>query len=98
MQIIQTLRRAPMAPFPATIEQPVRERVQIALDPVRNAITSMMLIAKEEEMPGTHPWVIQTRTSLNWRTVHPQAGYSWVFPRHSTSNRTEDIPRIFEGT
>jgi DNA-binding transcriptional ArsR family regulator len=54
-----------MAPFPATIEQPVRERVQIALDPVRNAITSMMLIAKEEEMPGTHPWVIQTRTSLS---------------------------------
>jgi len=54
-----------MAPFPATIEQPVRERVQIALDPVRNAIASMVLITKRDEMPGTHPWVTQTRAKLS---------------------------------
>ena len=30
-------------PFPATIEQPTRELHRISLDPVRNAIASMML-------------------------------------------------------
>ncbi len=54
-----------MAPLPATIEQPARERVDIALDPVRNAIASMMLIVKLDEMPGTHPWVSQTREKLS---------------------------------
>jgi len=54
-----------MSPFPATIEQPARERVLIALDPVRNAIASMMLITKKDEMPGTHPWVTQTREKLS---------------------------------
>lgn len=54
-----------MSPFPATIEQPARERVQIALDPVRNAIASMMLITKEDEMPGTHPWVTRTQAKLS---------------------------------
>jgi ArsR family transcriptional regulator len=54
-----------MAPFPATIDQPVRERVEIALDPVRNAIASMVLITKMDEMPGTHPWVTKTRAKLS---------------------------------
>ena len=54
-----------MAPFSATIEQPTREQVLIALDPVRNAIASMVLIARDEEMPGTHPWVTQTHEKLS---------------------------------
>ncbi len=54
-----------MSPFPATIEQPVRERVQIELDPVRNAIASMMLIVRRDEMPSSHPWVTQTVAKLS---------------------------------
>ena len=52
-------------PLPATIEQPVRETHLIALEPVRNAIASMMLLAKEHEMPGTTNWVTQTREKLS---------------------------------
>jgi len=52
-------------PFPATIEQPIREALRVSLDPVRNAIASMMLIAKNEDMPGSGAWVSQTRTKLS---------------------------------
>ena len=52
-------------PFPATIEQPVRELLRISTDPVRNAIASMMLIAKNEDMPGSSAWIVQTRTKLS---------------------------------
>jgi len=51
-------------PLPATIEQPVREAHHISLEPVRNAIASMMLLVKEHEMPGTGNWVSQTREKL----------------------------------
>lgn len=54
-----------MSPFPATIEQPVRERVQIELDPVRNAIASMMLIVRRDEMPTSHAWVTRTVAKLS---------------------------------
>jgi len=39
-------------PISATIEQPIRESIRVSLDPVRNAIASMMLIAKDEDMPA----------------------------------------------
>ena len=52
-------------PLPATIDQPTREGHRVSLQPVRNAIASMMLIAKGDEMPGTSAWVSQTRESLS---------------------------------
>jgi ArsR family transcriptional regulator len=52
-------------PLPATIEQPIREAHRIALEPVRNAIASMMLLAKGQEMPGAGTWVTQTREKLS---------------------------------
>lgn len=52
-------------PLPATFEQPVREAYRISLEPVRNAIASMMLLVKEHEMPGTGNWVTQTREKLS---------------------------------
>src|SRR3990172_2441317 len=52
-------------PLPANIEQPVRETNRVALEPVRNAIASMMLVAKDHEMPGTGAWVAQAREELN---------------------------------
>jgi len=51
-------------PLPANIEQHVREANQVVILPVRNAIASMMLIAKNEDMPGTGAWVAQTRDTL----------------------------------
>jgi len=51
-------------PISATIEQPIRESIRVSLDPVRNAIASMMLIAKDEDMPGSGAWITQTRAKL----------------------------------
>ena len=51
-------------PLPAAIEQPVREANRVSLHPVRNAIASMMLLAKDDEMPGTGAWVTQMREEL----------------------------------
>lgn len=52
-------------PLPANIEQPAREANRVSLEPVRNAIASMMLVAKDPEMPGTSAWVAQVRQKLS---------------------------------
>jgi DNA-binding transcriptional ArsR family regulator len=52
-------------PLPATIDQPTREQHRVSLQPVRNAIASMMLLAKGNEMPGTGAWISQTREKLS---------------------------------
>jgi DNA-binding transcriptional ArsR family regulator len=52
-------------PLPANIEQPVREANRVALHPVRNAIASMMLVTKDEDMPGTGAWISQIREKLS---------------------------------
>ena len=52
-------------PIPATIEQPTREAYLVSLDPIRNAIASMMFVTKKEEMPGIGTWVAQTRAKLS---------------------------------
>src|SRR3990172_13103717 len=51
-------------PLPANIEQSVREANRVALEPVRNAIASMMLLAKDHDIPGTGAWVTQMRETL----------------------------------
>lgn len=52
-------------PLPATIDQPTREQQRVSLQPVRNAIASMMLLVKGDEMPGTGAWITQTREKLS---------------------------------
>ncbi len=52
-------------PLPAAIEQPTREANIVLLHPVRNAIASMMLVAKDDVMPGTGAWVAQVRENLS---------------------------------
>jgi len=51
-------------PLPAAIEQPTREGHRVSLEPVPNAIASMMLLTKAEEMPGSGPWVAEMREKL----------------------------------
>lgn len=56
-------------PIPATIEQPAREKYRIALEPAQNALASMVLVTKQEEMPGISPWVAQTRASMTLEEI-----------------------------
>jgi len=51
-------------PLPATIDQPIREQYRVSLEPVRNAIASMMLLAKDHEMPITGAWLAEKRETL----------------------------------
>lgn len=51
-------------PLPATIDQPTREQYLVSLEPVQNAIASMMLLTKDNDMPGTGAWLAQTREKL----------------------------------
>ena len=51
-------------PLPAAIEQPTREQHRVSLEPVPNAIASMMLLTKAEEMPGSGAWVAEMREKL----------------------------------
>ena len=51
-------------PLPAAIEQPTREQHRVSVQPVFNAIASMMLLAKGNEMPGAGAWVTQIREKL----------------------------------
>ena len=51
-------------PLSATIEQPTREVSAVSLHPVRNIISSMMLLLKGHDMPGISPWVSQTQSKL----------------------------------
>ena len=51
-------------PLPATIDQPTREQQLVSLEPVQNAIASMMLLAKDDEMPGAGTWITEMREKL----------------------------------
>lgn len=57
-------------PIPATIEQPIREKYRIALEPAQNALASIVLVTKKEEMPGISPWVAQTRASMTAEEIN----------------------------
>ncbi len=52
-------------PLPTTIEQPARERLEVALEPVRNAIASMMLVVFDHITPGTGTWLDRIRETLS---------------------------------
>lgn len=51
-------------PLPATIDQPTREEYRVALEPVQNAIASMMVLVKDHGIPSTGTWIEQTRAKL----------------------------------
>lgn len=48
-------------PLPLEIEQPADTPLRVSLEPARNAIASMFLLMNNQEMPGVHEWVEQTR-------------------------------------
>ena len=55
-------------PLPAAIEQPTREQHRVSLEPVPNAIASMMLLTKAEEMPG-----VITSYSIHYTKLYDRA-------------------------
>jgi DNA-binding transcriptional ArsR family regulator len=52
-------------PFPTTIEKPAHDTLVVSLEPVRNAIASMMLVVWEHVNPGTGTWLDRTRKALS---------------------------------
>jgi len=96
-------------PIPATIEQPTREKYRIALEPAQNALASIVLVTKREEMPGISPWVAQTRASMtaeeiNWHrlviigfyyAILPEAGLA-SFPDYLTTLENTDPAQLVD--
>jgi DNA-binding transcriptional ArsR family regulator len=52
-------------PFPTTIEKPALETLVVSVEPVRNAIASMMLVVWEHVNPSTGTWLDRTRQELS---------------------------------
>jgi DNA-binding transcriptional ArsR family regulator len=57
-------------PLPATIEQPARESVRVSIQPAVNAVASMLLTVKEEEMPDASGWVANTHSMMTAKELH----------------------------
>jgi len=96
-------------PISATIEQPTREKYRIALKPAQNALASMVLVTKQEEMPGISPWVAQTRAAMTpeeidrhklaiigfYFAILPEAGFA-SFPDYLTALENTDPPQLVD--
>jgi DNA-binding transcriptional ArsR family regulator len=54
-------------PESSFISTSVQHRVWVALEPAQNAIQSLLLISREEELSGLGDWVIRTARSLSRR-------------------------------
>lgn len=52
-------------PLPTTFEQLSQERLSISLEPVRNALASMLAVVMEHVSPGTGTWLDRTRERLS---------------------------------
>jgi len=53
-----------MPPFPVLLEKPALKTVDVSLVPTHNIFQSMLLLAKDENEPGIHEWVVKTRTGM----------------------------------
>jgi DNA-binding transcriptional ArsR family regulator len=52
-------------PFPTTIEKPASDTLVVSIEPVRNAIASMMLVVWEHVDPVAGTWLDRTRAALS---------------------------------
>lgn len=89
-------------PIPTTLEQPVREKFTVALEPVNNAIASMMLLTKNEDMPGINPWITQIRARLSedelFRHKLVIIGFYFVILPQAKHNSFSDYLNILNNT
>lgn len=78
-------------PIDQFIETPARTRIRVGLAPVQNAIHSLLLLTKTEELSGLGDWVIETAQKLTSeeRNEHYRvmiAFYHAIVPRRSWSS------------
>lgn len=78
-------------PIDQFIETPARTRIRVGLAPVQNAIHSLLLLTKTEELSGLGGWVIETAQKLTSeeRDEHYRvmiAFYHAIVPRRSWSS------------
>jgi DNA-binding transcriptional ArsR family regulator len=53
-----------MAPLPFDIQKVTQQSISVSLEPVHNIGMSMMLLLKEEEMPGLPDWISKVRARM----------------------------------
>jgi DNA-binding transcriptional ArsR family regulator len=54
-----------MPPFPVVLEKTAQKTIDVALSPTRNLFNSMLLLAKDDQEPGIHEWILKTRASMS---------------------------------
>lgn len=56
-----------MSPFPINLEKEATttKNIRVELEPAGNCFGSMLLLSKDEQAPGIHPWVEQTRSQMS---------------------------------
>ncbi|MBT3338141.1 MAG: winged helix-turn-helix transcriptional regulator [Anaerolineae bacterium] len=78
-------------PIDNFIETPARTRIRVGLAPVQNAIHSLLLLTKTEELSGLGDWVIQTAQKLSPEELHQHyrvmiAFYHAILPQQRWSS------------
>jgi hypothetical protein len=53
-----------MPPFPVVLEKTAPKTIDVMLSPTLNIFNSMTLLAKDEDEPGIHEWIVNTRASM----------------------------------
>jgi len=78
-------------PIDNFIETPARTRIRVGLAPVQNAIHSLLLLTKTDELSGLGGWVIETAKKLSPDELHQHyrvmiAFYHAIVPERSWSS------------
>ncbi len=78
-------------PIDNFIETPARTRIRVGLAPVQNAIHSLLLLTKTEELSGLGAWIIETAQKLSIKELHQHyrvmiAFYHAILPQRSWSS------------
>ena len=78
-------------PIDNFIETPARTRIRVGLAPVQNAIHSLLLLTKTEELSGLGAWIIETAQKLSSEELHQHyrvmiAFYHAILPERSWSS------------
>ncbi len=78
-------------PIDNFIETPARTRIRVGLAPVHNAIHSLLLLTKTEELSGLGDWVVQTAAKIPPEELHQHyrvmiAFYHAILPQQSWSS------------
>jgi len=54
-----------MPPYPVVLEKTTEKDIEVSLSPTQNIFSSMLLLAKDEDEPGIHEWIVKTRLAMS---------------------------------